>query len=68
VQQDFFSPRFVLGVFLPVSHWVYICHLLPGETVSKAIPNIMFTKAPLEAQECWQQENKPETRLYLETH
>lgn len=27
----------------------------------------MFTKAPSEAQERWQQENQPETRLFLET-
>lgn len=66
--QGFCSPCFVLlftVIFFPVPPWVYICHFLPGETISKAVSNIMFTKAPLEAQACWQWENKPQTRLYL---
>lgn len=33
--------------FLPVSHRLFVCHFLPGESVSKAISNIAFTKGSL---------------------
>lgn len=34
-------------IFLPVPHWLFVCHFLPGESVSKAISNIAFTMGSL---------------------
>lgn len=63
----FFWSLFCHRVFLPGSPWVSTCWFLAGEVVCTAASNILFTKAPLEAQERWQQENKPGPRLYLGT-